>query len=99
MFYECYWCNDRGCVACAAKRQKLDAEYARQFPDGPKPFFTIATDDPVEIAEGKTVIGTDAMRKAFGPDGGGVQEIMRLAEAANERLKGHREQKKNKGQS
>lgn len=72
-----------GCMACFNARQKkkkeLDEEYKRQFPDGPKPFFTADMTTPEGIASAKRVIGREAIEKAFGPDGGGVEEIIENA--------------------
>lgn len=72
-----------GCMACFSARQKkkkeLDEEYKRQFPDGPKPFFTAKLDDPEQVEQAKRVIGREALEKAFGPGGGGIEEITQKA--------------------
>lgn len=75
---------DKGCVACYAKRQakikEVDAECKRQFPDGPKLFFTAKLDSEEEMEQAKRVIGKDAIVKAFSKGGGGIEEIMANAE-------------------
>lgn len=38
VYRDCKWCNGRGCLSCEAE---ADKEYARQFPDGPKPILTM----------------------------------------------------------
>lgn len=86
----CSWCGggsanmNRGCAACfnarEAKKKEVDAEYNRQFPDGPKPFFTADMTTPEGIESARRVIGAEAINKAFGPSGGGVDEIMQNAE-------------------
>lgn len=54
---DCKWCGggselsgSRGCVACAQarndRRKELDAQYAREFPDGLKPILSGRRDDP-----------------------------------------------------
>jgi hypothetical protein len=58
-----------------------DAEYRRQFPDGPKPIFT-AKRGTADIALMKSFVGIDALNRAFGPDGGGMAEIEAGAERA-----------------
>lgn len=73
----CDWCSGRGCIACAEKRRQLDAEYKRHVPNGPQPIFTADINDPAQVEEAKTVIGKEALEKAFGPGGGGVEEIER----------------------
>jgi hypothetical protein len=82
----CQWCGgssafyDKGCVSCFNAREQrkrdLDAEYKRQFPDGPKPFFTADMDKPEEMEQLKTIFHREAIEKAFGPGGGGVEEVV-----------------------
>lgn len=66
----------------AALKPALDAEYARQFPDGPQPIFTARRDNPVDMALLKKVFGPEKLAEAFGPGGEGMAEIERNAEAA-----------------
>lgn len=95
-FVPCSFCggglaclNVGGCMACFSKREakkkELDAEYKRQFPDGPKPIFTADLTTPEGIESAKRVIGKEAIEKAFGEGGGGVQEIMDNIERENNR--------------
>lgn len=42
IYRDCKWCQGRGCIHCEAE---ADAEYKRQFPDGPKPIATFARPD------------------------------------------------------
>jgi hypothetical protein len=84
-YRDCKWCGGRGCVYCEAE---LDKEYKRQFPDGPKPIATFKTDDPVDLARAVKAIGGDALAKAFGDGGGGVQEIINnCLQATKDQLK------------
>ena len=68
-YAHCRWCHGRGCVYCEGEANKA---YKRDFPDGPKPIATFTAD---EIDDAKQIIGMDALLKAFGKDGGGVEEI------------------------
>jgi hypothetical protein len=85
----CQWCRGEGCVACFNARQKrevaLEEEYARQFPNGPQPIFTVKRDDPEQMAALRRVAGVEALEKAFGPGGGGVGEIEENARREIER--------------
>lgn len=79
-FVYCQWCKGKGCAACFNSREKLkaelDAEYARQFPDGPKPIMTAHLDNPEEMAALKRVFHREKIEQAFGPGGRGMDEIM-----------------------
>jgi hypothetical protein len=55
IYRDCKWCQGRGCLHCEAE---ADAEYKRQFPDGPKPIVTI------ERIEGESIEGT--LERALG---------------------------------
>lgn len=72
-YRDCKWCHGRGCLACEGERDK---EYARQFPNGPQPIatFNISTAEGAEQA--RQAIGFEALRKAFGEGGGGMQEFL-----------------------
>lgn len=60
----------------------LDAEYNRQFPNGPQPILTVARGDETGMALLKHVLHADVLNKAFGAGGGGMAEIEdRAAEA------------------
>lgn len=79
-FVWCGWCRGKGCVACYDARKKreeeLDEEYKRQFPNGPQPIFTARHDSPEEMEQLKKVLHRDAIEKAFGEGGGGIEEIV-----------------------
>ena len=96
-YVPCRWCGGGsvmfgppGCAACynarSAKKLEVDAEYARQFPDGPKPFFTARRDKPEELDAMRRVVGAEALEKAFGPGGRGMEEVLENAARENERL-------------
>jgi len=78
-YRHCKWCRGNGCIFCHDEAEK---EYQRQFPDGPKPIATFKTDDPADMERAKRAIGGDAIAKAFGPGGGGVEEIIHNCEEA-----------------
>ncbi len=92
-YVPCSWCgggsaSGPGCMSCsdarAAKIKELDAEYARQFPNGPQPIATFRIPEDMDAA--KRAIGREAIEKAFRPGGGGVQEIIdNCAKEGNER--------------
>jgi hypothetical protein len=67
-YCDCRWCQGRGCIYCKAEADKA------AFPDGPKPMATFpATAEGMEAA--RKAIGIEAIRRAFGPGGGGISEI------------------------
>lgn len=76
----------RGCMACYNARQKkikeLDEEYNRQFPNGPEPIFTAKLEDKEQMDQAREVIGRKAIEKAFGPGGGGIDEVVANCEKA-----------------
>lgn len=73
----------------------LDAEYARQFPDGPKPIFTARRGNPSDMELLKQTFGIDALNRAFGSGGRGMAEIeenaaaARAEQAASEKPRSH----------
>lgn len=70
-YRDCRWCQGRGCLYCKAEADKA---YKAAFPNGPQPMATFpATPEGFEAA--RKAIGVDAIRKAFGPGGGGISEI------------------------
>ena len=80
----CRWCHGRGCLVCESTG--LDIQAA---PDElPEPIISFRTDDPVQMAEAREVIGMDALRHAFGPDGRGCAEIEERAAAVRARRAG-----------
>ena len=60
----------------------LDAEYARQFPNGPQPIFTAKAGSPSDMQLLKHVAHADVLTAAFGPNGGGMAEIQKRATEA-----------------
>lgn len=83
----CRWCGGSapslgqpGCLACFNAREKrkkeLDEEYARQFPNGPQPIFTARADKPEEMEALKRVFHREKLEQAFGPGGGGIDEVL-----------------------
>jgi hypothetical protein len=71
VYRDCRWCGGRGCLYC---ENEADKAYKAEFPDGPVPLATFEN-TPAGLAAAKEAIGADAIRKAFGPGGGGVTEI------------------------
>lgn len=76
----CDWCDGKGCIACAKKRADWDAEYKRQFPNGPQPIFTARIDKPEEMEQLKAIFHADKIVETFSPGGGGIEEINRKCE-------------------
>lgn len=72
VYRDCKWCQGRGCLYCKAEADKA---YKAEFPDGPRPIATFPN-TPDGMAAAKEAIGADAIRKAFGPGGRGVAEII-----------------------
>lgn len=70
VYRDCRWCGGRGCIYCESEANKA---YKADFPDGPQPIATFTID---ELPSAKDAIGAEAMAKAFGPGGRGVQEII-----------------------
>ena len=50
IYRDCKWCGGKGCPSCEAE---ADKEYARQFPDGPKPIVTIPLSEPLDLETDK----------------------------------------------
>jgi hypothetical protein len=73
IYRDCQWCNGKGCLQCPREAEK---EYKRQFPDGPKPIATFDMTDPKQADAARKSIGAEALTKAFGEGGGGVEEII-----------------------
>lgn len=84
-FIRCRFCHGRGCLACEGERQKWEA--AHPLPD--KPILKVTYDqlenDPA-AQELLMVFHADAMTKAFGPGGRGMEEILENLEATKRRL-------------
>lgn len=69
-YWNCRFCGGNGCIACPGERDKAAAKA-----EMPEPIFTARLDDDADMELANEVIGKDALDKAFGPGGGGVQEI------------------------
>jgi hypothetical protein len=65
----------------------LDAEYKRQFPDGPKPMFVARAGNASDMELLKQAFHAAKLQEAFGPDGGGIDEIELHAAVAREAQK------------
>ncbi len=75
-FRGCSWCGGAGCICCEAEREKAVEE-------AKKPIFTADPRDPEDMKLMKEVFGAEALQRAFGPGGGGMQEVHRNAAIAN----------------
>lgn len=67
-FPGCKWCHGNGCMGCDAEREAAK-ERAMQ------PIFTADRNDPEDLKQLRRVCGGEALEEAFGPGGGGVEEI------------------------
>lgn len=67
-FARCKWCGGHGCIACEAEQKKYEAQRMQ-------PIFTARVGDEGDMTLMKQFLGRDALEKAFGPDGGGMQEV------------------------
>ena len=65
-----------------AFKPALDAEYGRQHPNGPTPIFTAKAGNPRDMELLARVFNRTALERAFGPGGGGMDEIERNAATA-----------------
>ena len=73
-FEGCSWCGGRGCNQCSHERKAAQKAFNESFG---QPIATFKTDDPKDMDLAREAIGREALQKAFGPNGGGVQEIKR----------------------
>jgi hypothetical protein len=83
-YCDCRWCGGDGCIYCESEANK---DYRAAFPDGPKPIATFDISTPEGIEKAKSAIGIEALRKAFGPGGGGAAEIIANAAKAGAQTK------------
>ena len=74
IYRDCKWCEGKGCLAC---RAEADKEYARQFPDGPKPLLSLTHEeiDRMEISE---MTGGASMESTHGKLGSLLAKIREL---------------------
>ena len=79
-YENCKWCYGDGCNQCHIEKEKDIKKFEK---DGPQPLFTAKLDSPSDIELLKDVFGKDALEKAFGPDGEGMQEIKQNAAIAS----------------
>ena len=70
-YSRCKWCHGKGCLHCEPEAKKDSRD---QFPNGPEPIATFKI--PEEMGLAREAIGREALEKAFGDGGGGVQEII-----------------------
>lgn len=78
----CRFCRDRGCLACEGERRKR----AEAITELPEPLFVAHLDNPAEMEALKSFLHRDIIEQAFSPGGGGIAEIIRLAEEAKRNL-------------
>lgn len=76
IYRDCKWCYGRGCTFCPGEYEKAEKRAM-------EPILTARFDSPEEMEELKSVMGREAIEKAFGPDGGGIQEIEYNAAVVN----------------
>jgi hypothetical protein len=67
-FPGCTWCYGSGCMMCDEERRKYEERLM-------EPIFVADQNDPADMEALKRVFSADALQKAFGPDGGGMQEV------------------------
>lgn len=65
-------CPDGKGVYREATEAELDAAYKQAFPNGPVPIASFDLNDPASAAKARELLGPDAMRRHFGPGGGGM---------------------------
>lgn len=73
-YVDCRWCGGSGCLQCETEASKA---YEAAFPEGPQPIATFRADNPDDVKRFRSIFGADALKKTFGPDGGGTAEIYR----------------------
>lgn len=61
IYRDCRWCRGTGCVHCKAE---ADAEYKRQFPQGPKLVATFKLNSKSDMKLLRDAIGPKAVMKA-----------------------------------
>ncbi len=67
-FTGCKWCHGNGCMGC-------DAEREAAFKQAQEPIFTADRNDPEDMKQLRRFAGAEAIEHAFGPGGGGIDEI------------------------
>ena len=69
-YTRCKYCRGRGCLACDGER-KRDQEQANE------PLFVAKTGSPEDMELLLRAVGADAVKRAYGPNGGKVDELKR----------------------
>lgn len=67
-FSHCQWCDGYGCMCCDEERRKYEERRSQ-------PIFTADRNDPADMEALRRVAGREALERAFGPGGGGIDEI------------------------
>ena len=67
-FPHCQWCGGYGCMCCDEERRKYEERRSQ-------PIFTADRNDPADMEALRRVAGREALERAFGPGGGGIDEI------------------------
>ena len=70
-FRDCKWCHGTGCMGCDAEREKA-------FERSKRPILQYTPEDMKDPTLGPLIrdaIGAKALEKAFGFDGGGMDEV------------------------
>ena len=67
-FPHCQWCGGYGCMCCDEERRKHEERRSQ-------PIFTADRSDPADMEALRRVAGREALERAFGPGGGGIDEI------------------------
>lgn len=73
IYADCRFCHGEGCLACEGEANRA---YKREFPNGPEPIATFKTDSPRDMELLKKSFGASALKKAFGPGGGGISAML-----------------------
>ena len=81
-FAGCSWCGGQGCNQCYIEQKKMETAIEAQLKN-PQPLFTAKLDNPGDMQLMKDYFGREALEQAFGPDGGGMQEIETNAAVAS----------------
>lgn len=83
IYRDCRFCGGKGCIACPGEAERA---YKREFPHGPEPVLTFHTGNPEEMQVARETIGLDALRRAFEPGGGGIEEIIQNVESLTHQI-------------
>lgn len=67
-FPHCPWCGGWGCMCCDEERRKYEERRSQ-------PIFTADRNDPADMEALRRVVGREALERAFGPGGGGIDEV------------------------